>query len=48
MRHKMPAPRLVHLEPAARGQLMGALDKLNDHYGRGTVVVVASAGLEEP
>ena len=32
-------------EPAARGQLMGTLDKLNDRYGRGTVLL-ASAGLE--
>lgn len=34
-------------EPAARGQLMGALDKLNDRYGRGTVVM-ASAGVKGP
>ena len=32
-------------EPAARGQLMATLDKLNNRYGRGTVLV-ASAGLE--
>ena len=32
-------------EPAARGQLMGTMDKLNDRYGRGTVLL-ASAGLE--
>lgn len=32
-------------EPAARGQLMATLDKLNDRYGRGTVLV-ASAGVE--
>ena len=32
-------------EPAARGQLMGTLDWLNDRYGRGTVLL-ASAGLE--
>ncbi len=32
-------------EPAARGQLMATMDKLNDRYGRGTVVV-ASAGME--
>ena len=34
-------------EPAAHGRLMGALDKLNDRYGRGTVVL-ASAGLKGP
>jgi len=32
-------------EPEVRGQLMATLDKLNDRYGRGTVLV-ASAGLE--
>ena len=32
-------------EPAAQGHLMQALDKLNDRYGRGTVVL-ASAGLK--
>jgi len=32
-------------EPIARGDLMGTLDKLNDRYGRGTVLL-ASAGLE--
>ena len=31
-------------EPAARGHLMSTLDKLNDRYGRGTVLL-ASAGL---
>ncbi|MES2242541.1 MAG: Y-family DNA polymerase [Pseudomonadota bacterium] len=34
-------------EPQARGQLMGALDKLNDRYGRGTVAL-ASAGVRGP
>ncbi len=34
-------------DPAAKGHLMGALDKLNDRYGRGTVVL-ASAGLKGP
>ena len=34
-------------EPAAQGYLMQALDKLNDRYGRGTVVL-ASAGLKGP
>ena len=34
-------------EPEAQGQLMGALDRLNDRYGRGTVVL-ASAGLKGP
>jgi DNA polymerase V len=34
-------------EPSARGQLMGALDKLNDRYGRGTVTM-ASAGTRGP
>ena len=38
----------LELEPTAHGQLMGALDKLNDRYGRGTVVAVASAGLKGP
>ena len=33
-------------EPAAHGQLMRTLDKLNDRYGRGTVLL-ASAGLED-
>ena len=33
--------------PAAHGQLMGALDRLNDRYGRGTVVL-ASEGLKGP
>ena len=33
--------------PAAHGRLMGALDKLNDRYGRGTVML-ASAGLKGP
>ena len=32
-------------EPASRGQLMMAMDKLNDWFGRGTVIV-ASAGLK--
>ena len=32
-------------EPALRGQLMSTMDKLNDRFGRGTVIV-ASAGLE--
>ena len=32
-------------EPAVRGSLMTTLDRLNDRYGRGTVLV-ASAGLE--
>lgn len=32
-------------EPAARGNLMGTMDRLNDRYGRGTVLL-ASAGLE--
>ena len=32
-------------EPAARGQLMSTLDKLNDRYGCGTVLL-ASAGLQ--
>ena len=32
-------------EPEARGELMATLDKLNDRFGRGTVLV-ASAGLE--
>ena len=32
-------------EPAAHGQLMSTLDKLNDRYGRGTVLL-ASAGLQ--
>ena len=32
-------------EPAAYGQLMRTLDKLNDRYGRGTVLL-ASAGLQ--
>lgn len=37
------------LEPEApeRGQLMGTLDKLNDRFGRGTVVL-ASAGVKVP
>ncbi len=34
-------------EPEARGQLMGALDRLNDRYGRGTVAL-ASAGVKGP
>jgi len=34
-------------EPAAQGKLMGTLDRLNDRYGRGTVVL-ASAGLKGP
>ncbi|MDP2033410.1 MAG: Y-family DNA polymerase [Polaromonas sp.] len=34
-------------EPEARGHLMGALDKLNDRYGRGTVTL-ASAGVKGP
>lgn len=34
-------------EPAARGHLMDTLDKLNDRYGRGTVVL-ASAGVKGP
>ena len=34
-------------EPVAHGSLMGALDKLNDRYGRGTLVL-ASAGLKGP
>ena len=34
-------------EPVAHGSLMGALDKLNDRYGRGTVGL-ASAGLKGP
>jgi len=34
-------------EPPTRGHLMDALDKLNDRYGRGTVVV-ASAGMKGP
>lgn len=39
----------LDLEPEAppRGQLMDALDKLNDRYGRGTVTV-ASAGVKGP
>ena len=32
-------------EPASHGQLMSAMDKLNDRFGRGTVIV-ASAGVE--
>ena len=32
-------------EPHARGHLMGTLDRLNDRYGRGTVLL-PSAGLE--
>lgn len=32
-------------EPTARGELMATLDKLNDRFGRGTVIL-ASAGLE--
>ena len=32
-------------EPAERGHLMSTMDKLNDRYGRGTVLL-ASAGLE--
>lgn len=41
--------RELDLEPEApsRGHLMEALDKLNDRYGRGTVVV-ASAGMKGP
>ena len=41
--------RELELEPesVAHGQLMSALDKLNDRYGRGTVVL-ASAGLKGP
>ena len=35
----------LEYEPALRGQLMGTMDKLNDRYGRGTVLL-ASAGLE--
>ena len=31
-------------EPAVRGQIMSTLDKLNDRYGCGTVLL-ASAGL---
>lgn len=34
-------------EPQGRGELMGALDKLNDRYGRGTVAL-ASAGVKGP
>ena len=34
-------------EPQARGQLMGALDRLNDRYGRGTVLL-GSAGVKGP
>ncbi len=34
-------------EPRSRGQLMGALDKLNDRYGRGTVAL-ASATVKGP
>ncbi len=34
-------------EPPARGHLMDALDKLNDRYGRGTLVL-ASAGMRGP
>lgn len=34
-------------EPQSRGQLMGALDKLNERYGRGTVAL-ASAGVKGP
>lgn len=39
----------LDLEPAApeRGQLMGTLDKLNDRFGRGSVIL-ASAGLKGP
>lgn len=39
----------LDLEPEAptRGLLMEALDKLNDRYGRGTVVL-ASAGMKGP
>ena len=32
-------------EPASRGQLMTAMDKFNDRFQRGAVIV-ASAGLE--
>ena len=32
-------------EPTAHGRLMGILDKLNDRYGRSTVVL-ANAGLK--
>lgn len=34
-------------EPQARGQLMSALDRLNDRYGRGTVSL-ASGGVRGP
>lgn len=34
-------------EPPARGELMGAMDRLNDRYGRGTVTL-ASAGVKGP
>lgn len=34
-------------EPLARGELMGAMDRLNDRYGRGTVTL-ASAGVKGP
>lgn len=34
-------------EPAARGQLMGTMDKLNDRFGRGTLVL-GSAGVKGP
>ena len=34
-------------EPAERGQLMGTMDKLNDRFGRGTLVL-ASAGVKGP
>ena len=39
----------LDLEPEApeRGQLMGTLDKLNDRFGRGSVIL-ASAGLKGP
>ena len=37
----------LELEPEARGNLMGTLDKLNDRYGRGTVTL-ASAGVKGP
>lgn len=37
----------LELEPQSRGNLMGALDKLNDRYGRGTVTL-GSAGIKGP
>lgn len=37
----------LEAEAPERGQLMGTLDKLNDRFGRGTVVM-ASAGVKGP